>query len=102
MSAGNPANDIILVRDEMHRTMMERGSARLATAIRQHKAGWVPAASNDDLVWLIETPVGTLVREAAIQMPVSWHDREPCVSCGVRADRHAEGGCKSFRRGRAA
>lgn len=102
MSAGNPANDIILVRDEMHRTMMARGSKRLAGAIQQHKSGWVPRASNDDLMWLVETPVGTLVRQAVTQPEPVAINRDPCASCGVRADRHAEGGCKAYRRGRAA
>lgn len=102
MHLGQPASDPIVLQDQLHRTMMERGSNRLASAISIYRQGWVPKASNDDVMWLRDIPVGSRVREAANDIITEPSNRDPCAGCGVRADRHAESGCASYKRGRAA
>lgn len=98
--AGNPANDIILVRDEMHRTMMERGSKRLRDAICIYQQGWRPKASIDDVMWLMPFEPGKRVRPVSPSPIAAFEHRDPCGRCGVRADRHRVHGCASYRRGR--
>lgn len=92
--------DPLILRDEMHYTMMERGSIRLRGAIEAARAGRAPPIRGD-VMWLVpRQPVGkprdyqpeTIVRQ----------DRDPCVTCGVRADRHRLHGCVAYRRGRVA
>lgn len=93
--------DPLILRDEMHYTMMERGSRRLAAAVIGYRRGSPPAASNDDVMWLVPRhPTG----KTRVWTPetIDRQYRDPCVTCGVRADRHRLHGCASYRRGRAA
>lgn len=92
--------DPLILRDEMHYTMMERGSIRLRSAIEAARAGRA-VPNRGDVMWLVpRQPLGK-PRDYAPEIIVRQH-RDPCVTCGVRADRHAENGCASYRRGRVA
>ena len=102
MMIGPSCRDPIIARDERHYELMELGSAALAKAIDAYRSKTIHGFRRAEPIWLM--PFDRARREVAtIQNDnPNWHDREPCISCGVRADRHAEGGCKSYRRGRAA
>ena len=93
---GNPSRDMIILGDELHRTMMERGSNRLLEAIKGRYAA--PAG----LMWVKPYTAGVTVREAVNDAELPAVERNPCVRCGVRRDRHSEGGCASFQRSRVA
>lgn len=103
MLIGAPSVDPIIVRDEMHRTMMERGSKRLRQSIEMMRSGHAAKEGPRDLMWLMPFENGRKVRAAASPSRLAlFQQRDPCAGCGVRADRHAESGCANYKRGRAA
>ena len=102
MLIGQPSIDPIIARDNAHYEMMRRGCMALGAAIDAYRSNTIHGFTKPDPMWLMpfdkaHRKVGPIHNDNP-----SWHDREPCISCGVRADRHADGGCKSYRRGRAA
>lgn len=91
MNVAPACRDPIILRDEMHYTMMERGSNRLSDAIRTHRAGFTPPVRNE-VMWLTpRQPVGK-PREYVPQVLDRQH-RDPCPYCAVRGDI----GCKHRR-----
>lgn len=101
MMIGQPASDPIIVRDQLHRTMMERGSVRLAAAIKLVRAGQLPPTPANDVMWLMPFDKAKRFVEFTVADPPRT-SRDPCGRCGVREDYHAEGGCARYRRGRVA
>lgn len=99
MLYGQPSRDPVIVADEAHRAMMERGSERLWQRIHAHYLG-KPIPANDSFGYPLPNQVGQKYRpihEADVAHLIA--DRAPCARCGVRQDRHAEGGCATYRRG---
>lgn len=101
---GQPCRDPIILGDDIHRMMMENGSAALRHAIEDF---YVARAKNrphrptsPNLMWLSPYSTGGNVREAANDTAPAPSDRDPCVKCGVRLDHHETTGCKTYDRGR--
>jgi hypothetical protein len=93
MLIGQPSRDPVIIRDEMHYTMMERGSTRLASAIDAYRAGKPAPKAANDVMWLMPLQPGQSHRPAALAPPAEYRHREPCTYCGTRADI----GCKHRR-----
>jgi hypothetical protein len=84
--------DPLILRDEMHYTMMERGSIRLRSAIEAMRGGKTAPEPRYDVMWLVpRQPVGK-PRDLVPETIVRQH-RDPCPFCAVRADI----GCKHRR-----
>jgi hypothetical protein len=92
MLIGQPSRDPVIIRDEMHYTMMERGSIRLAAAIKLAQHGKAPKPAND-MMWLMPFKGGANHRPAAPSAMLDYRHRDPCTFCGTRADI----GCKHRR-----
>jgi len=88
-----------------HLEAMQRGSAMLGEAIDKMLKGFSPSTP-DKLLWRNasgpESSNGSDTSVRPYEAPLAFlpADRTPCAACGVRFDRHSEGGCKSYRRGR--
>ena len=84
---GQPSRDPLIVQDEMHRNMMERGSERLWQRILAYRGG-KPMPANDTFDFALPRQVGQKFRpihEADVAHLIA--DRAPCARCGVRQDR---------------